>query len=192
METLLPIDLFDGSRPLLALDVDGVINVFEENTKKKAPSARLTRVLVRTAHGQKYVIDFDADIIAALDDTIRTHQIELGWLTTWGPNARALVDQALGGKLAGGFVLAKIPPRVRGFRDARWKLNALRARVAHTGQPFIWADDVEIAGERLINRAFNIDDVAAGIPGLLIATDEAVGITAADVADIDRFCTAHS
>ncbi|MEB0014907.1 hypothetical protein QN416_25240, partial [Glaciimonas sp. Cout2] len=80
-----------------------------------------------------------------LDKFISANNIELGWLTTWGPNVLAFIEQALDGKLAGGFVLAKKPERRRGAVPAEWKRAALRARIESTGQPWIWADDEEIA-----------------------------------------------
>ena len=89
---------------------------------------------VRTAHGDKYWVDVNPKVIDALDAFVAANNVELGWLTTWGPNVRAFVEQALDGKLAGGFVLAKRPAGHRGAVPAEWKRTALRTRIETTGQ----------------------------------------------------------
>jgi hypothetical protein len=167
--------------PLLALDVDGVLNVFDD--PDLAPPAGLSSRLVRTAHGAKYRIDFDDIVIDALDELVASGRVGLGWLTTWGPNARALVEKAFDGRLAGGFVLAKQPPRYRGAIPATWKHVALRTHLAAHPRPYAWVDDEAIAMAGLTPGA---DDASAfpASPGLLIATDPAVGLTFNDVTRI--------
>ncbi|TFD52377.1 hypothetical protein E3T46_05790 [Cryobacterium sp. Hh11] len=169
VETLLPADTFPGTGILLALDVDGVLNtidvdLWERNRrdgqsyeKAMPPIANgFERRHVRTAHGHKYWVDIDPAVVQALDTFIQTNNVELGWLTSWGPNVRAFIEQALDGKLSGGFVLASRPPRYRGAVPAAWKRTALRARVESTQQPWIWADDEEIALARA-SRDFDND-----------------------------------
>jgi Arc/MetJ family transcription regulator len=162
---LLLADSFSGAGVLLALDIDGVLNTINvdqwernriagQSSEKAIPPAAdgFERRRVRTAHGTKYWVDINPQVIEALDALVSNNagNIELGWLTTWGPNVRAFVEQALDGRLAGGFVLTKPPPRYRGAVPANWKTAALRARIATTGQPWIWADDEEIAMARML------------------------------------------
>ncbi|WP_159601623.1 HAD domain-containing protein [Agromyces humi] len=190
METLLSIDAFPGDKPLLACDFDGVLNLFPEPAgqfvRNAEPPAGAERRRVRTAHGEKYLIDFYPEIVAELDEIVRSGVAELGWLTTWGPNIRAVIEQAFDGKLSGGFVLKKQPPKFRGFRPADWKLTGLRDRVAVTGQPWVWLDDEVILAEKVTNPGFNESSVGSA-PGMFIIPDQAVGITAEDIAAIWQF-----
>lgn len=168
MNTLRDIIEFDGSRPLLALDVDGPLNRFDGDAKALGPTTRL----VRTAHGAKYQIDFYPERIAELDRIITTYGVELGWLTAWGPNVRALVEQAFDGQLAGGFILKKQPPRYRGARHEDWKFTGLRARtrssreiLAAVGSRAFWwhveladaEDTAREGGRRIAEDVFGAD-----------------------------------
>ncbi|TFB90085.1 hypothetical protein [Cryobacterium luteum] len=158
VDTLLPADTFPGTGILLALDIDGVLNTIdiEQWERNRRTGQSLEKALppvvdgferrrVRTAHGDKFWVDINPNVIDALGTFIQTDNVEFGWLTTWGPNVRAFIEQALDGNLSGGFVLAKKPARSRGAVPAEWKRRALRARVETTGQPWIWADDEEMA-----------------------------------------------
>lgn len=197
-ETLLPADDFPGTGILFALDVDGVLNTIDveqwernrrtgQSFEKSMPPLAdgFARRHVRTAHGDKYWVDIEPTVIYALDKFISANNIELGWLTTWGPNVRAFIEQALDGKLSGGFVLAKKPPRYRGAMPAEWKRTALRARIETTGQPWIWADDEEIT----IGRTWPDfdDDPIFAVPHLMFEPAPIVGLTEDDVATMKRF-----
>lgn len=198
METLLPPDAFDGSKPLLAQDIDDCLNIidFEQWERNRAGGLTLDSVIppvadgnvrrrVRLQHGQKYWVDFNPDIIDALDGFVRSGRVELGWLTTWGPGARALVEQAFDGKMAGGFVLRKMPSRVRGAVPAEWKREGLRWRIQDTQQPWIWIDDQEIAIGRTWSNFH--EDTIFDVPHMMIEPLPTVGVTMDDVARIDAF-----
>ena len=203
VETLLPADAFTGTGILLALDVDGVLNTIDvdqwernrrtgKSFEKSMPSVAdgCERRHVRTAHGDKYWIDIDPRVILALDTFIQTNNIELGWLTTWGPNVRAFIEQALDGKLSGGFVLAKKPPRYRGAVPAEWKRTALRARIETTGQSWIWVDDEEMAIGRT-SPGFE-SDLIFTVPHMMVEPALTVGLTVDDVAAMERFAASLS
>ncbi|TFD56975.1 hypothetical protein E3T43_08605 [Cryobacterium sp. Hh7] len=197
-ETLRPAGVFPGTGILLALDVDGVLNTIDidqwernrrsgQTLQKAMPPVAdgFTRRHVRTAHGDKYWVDIDPKVIDALDAFITSNNIELGWLTTWGPNVRAFIEQALNGMLSGGFVLTKKPSRSRGAVPAEWKRAALRARLESTGQPWIWVDDEEIAiGRTSLNFS---DDPIFAVPHLMFEPAPTVGLTVDDVAAMERF-----
>ncbi|MDY7529230.1 MULTISPECIES: hypothetical protein [unclassified Cryobacterium] len=197
-ETLLPADSFLGTGILCALDIDGVLNTIDveqwERNRRTGQSFEkamppvvdgFERRHVRTAHGDKYWVDIDPKVIDALDKFISANNIELGWLTTWGPNVLAFIEQALDGKLAGGFVLAKKPERRRGAVPAEWKRAALRARIESTGQPWIWADDEEIA----IGRTWPDfdDDPIFAVPHLMVEPAPTIGLTVDHVVAMERF-----
>jgi hypothetical protein len=196
METLRarPADLTEAGtvNAILALDNDGVVNIYETT----GPPYRerifhgTHRKLVRTGHGDKFWIDYDLEVVQALDDVIRTHRIGLGWLTTWGPNVRPLIEQAFGGLLSGGYVLEKMPPLYRGKRNEYWKWDAIVDRAIPAGLPFIWVDDEEVAVALTTGSFHNSLDAPSTPPHLLLATDSKTGITLAEVASIDAFLTA--
>lgn len=171
-----------------------MLNVFPEPAgqmlRNAEPPVGATRRRVRTAHGGKYLIDFYPAVVDALDELVHEGCVELGWLTTWGPNMRAVVEQAFDGRLAGGFVLKKMPAKVRGFRPADWKLTGLRERVAATGQSWVWADDEEV---EIARRQYGLgnDQTLTAVPGLPIATDQSVGLTVDHVAEIRAFFGSH-
>ncbi|WP_104129691.1 hypothetical protein [Cryobacterium sp. N21] len=200
VETLLPADTFPGTGILLALDVDGVLNsidvdLWERNRrngqsyeKAMPPVANgIERRHVRTAHGHKYWVDIDPAVVQALDTFVQTNNVELGWLTSWGPNVRAFIEQTLDGKLSGGFVLGSRPPRYRGAVLAEWKRTALRALVETAGQPWIWADDEEIAIGRT-SPNFG-DDLIFTVSHMMLEPAPTVGLTVDDVAAMERFAT---
>lgn len=178
MDTLIPAPTGPSTRLLLALDFDGVLNRFNDE-------AGPVRRHVRTAHGAGYWIDFDPEIVQELDTLIRDRDIELGWLTTWGPNARAFIEQAFDGLLAGGFVLKKMPPRYRGAVPANWKQSGLRDRVQATGQPWAWVDDDAIDMARSVPGFDQVQDI--GPRGLLMPTVPETGITREQIAAIHDF-----
>jgi hypothetical protein len=188
--TLLPIEDFDGSRPLVAFDVDGVFNRFHpDDTRTTKVFVGPERRLVRTGHGAKFIVDFDPALVAAVAALIAKHDLELGWLTSWGPNVRGLIEQAFDGVLAGGFILKKMPPLYRKVRSAAWKYTGLRDRVAATGQTWVWVDDEAVEMARL-DGVFADGETVAGVPGLPVTTLEHPGLTLAQVGEIDQFLTA--
>jgi hypothetical protein len=201
-ETLLPADSYLGTGILLALDIDGVLNTidveqWERNSRagqsfqKAMPIVKegFKRHLVRTSHGDKYWVDVNPQVIDALDTFVNrgssSSNIELGWLTTWGPNVRAFIEQALDGRLAGGFVLAKRPGQYRGGVPSGWKSAAMRAQIATTGQPWIWADDEEIAMARMSPDFY--EDPIFAVPHLMFEPAPTVGLTLDDVAAMETF-----
>lgn len=187
VNTLRDIADFDGSRPLLALDVDGPLNRFDGNSTSLGPATRL----VRTAHGAKYQVDFYPERIAELDRIITDYGVELGWLTTWGPNVRALIEQAFDGQLAGGFVLKKQPARYRGSRPADWKFTGLRDRIRATGQPWVWVDDEQIAIAELYEPHW-LEELRSLAPGLTVHVDEREMVTMDQLALIEEFFQEHT
>ena len=130
--------------------------------------------------------DFDPAIVDAVHNLVTENDVAIGWLTTWGPNSKAFVEQAFDGKLAGGYVLAKIPARYRGAVPANWKFAGLKARLAVTGQRFVWVDDEVIDMEVAGNPNFTATDVSA-TEGLLMRTKSEIGLTMLQVEFIREF-----
>jgi hypothetical protein len=145
-------------RPLLLLDVDGVLSLFGFDPAD-APAGRFVSV-----EGVPHLLSVDAagHVLALLRD------YELVWCTGWEERADEHLPFALG--------LPAGTPHLR-FDDAtapgrHWKLDAIDA---HAGplRPLAWVDDGHDDGCRAWARA------RPG-PTLLIATDPARGLTAPD------------
>lgn len=98
----------------------------------------------------------------------------------------AIIEQAFDGRLAGGYVLKKMPALYRKHRPANWKYTGLRDRIASTGQPWIWVDDEATEMARL-DGVFDDGDIIAGIPGLPVVTDEHYGLTLEQISGMDAW-----
>ena len=147
-------------RPLLAMDVDGVISVFGfEQEMREAP-------------GKLVMIDGIVHCIAeGVGERLRLlcQHYEMVWATGWGERANDHLPYLLGLPGECPALSFDLPPR---FGTAHWKLEAIDA---HAGErPLAWVDD-------------GLDDechawaAARPAPTLLVPTDSAVGLTDAQV-----------
>src|SRR5919205_1383387 len=111
-----------GDRPILLLDVDGVLN---------APSVDLPEGWRRgTFNG--YVLSWDPTITARLRALHESGRVEIQWLTTWTTDADRLLAEPMG--LPRGLTVhAREDAAPTGFagplggRSGWWKLAAARA-----------------------------------------------------------------
>ncbi len=170
MSTITPIGEAKGFEPLIVSDFDGVLNKYNEESGP-------VRKIVRTMHGAKYWINYDPIIVEEMNKTISETNSELGWLTTWGPNIKTVIEQAFEGKLAGGYVLAKTPKRVRGAIPANWKYIALQERIKQTKQKWVWMDDEAIEMSFLKAELTGTLHLIDGVEGLLLPTNPTEGIS---------------
>ena len=182
-----------GDAPLVFIsDVDGVYAKFDPDQPGGGNDGLgPARRRVRTSHGAKYWIAFDPDAIGELDALIHETDIELCWLTYWGPNVIPLIEQAFDGLLSGGYVLAKKPKRHRGHIPMYWKQDAIEELIVPTGTPWAWADD------EAIDIAMTRDDFASGssrgtAPHLLLPTKPTTGLTVEQIAELRAFAMAVS
>jgi hypothetical protein len=147
-------------RPLLLVDVDGVISLF--GFDHAAPPAGRYQLVDGIAH-------FLSGSAGAYMRRLRT-AYELAWCTGWEEKANDYLPLALG-------LDGPLPHVVfdRGERptQAHWKLGAIDLHV-DPSRPMAWIDDAHDARCR---------EWAAARPGptLLVTTDPAVGITDREV-----------
>jgi HAD domain in Swiss Army Knife RNA repair proteins len=149
-----------GHRPLLLIDVDGVISLFGFD-HSAPPAGRyqmvdgITHFLSEAAgaHLRRLAKDFD-----------------LAWCTGWEEKANDYLPPALG--LAGplGHVVFEPDPRPA---QAHWKLDGID-RYVESARPLAWIDDAHDDGCRSWARA------RQG-PTLLVTTDPAAGLTEVEV-----------
>ena len=155
-------------RPLLLLDVDGVISLFGFDARRPPPG----RYALVDGHPH-YLSSTAAALIAQLAPLY-----ELVWCTGWEDRADAQLPAALG--LPSGLAHLRFGDARTGRRAAaavrHWKLDAIDA-FAGPDRPLAWVDDAH-------------DDTCAAWAArragatLLVATDPARGITDAHVHEL--------
>ena len=127
-------------RPMLILDLDGVISPFGDEPKDGMAVARVSG----------YLLLYRPDVIAGLNALNTEGDVQLRWLTSWGDDARTHVAPALG---LTDFPLVgedtSTPPR------RSWpKLRVVLLNVP-AGTRFAWIDDdLTPARQHRIRRSF--------------------------------------
>lgn len=141
-----------SSKPLLFVDVDGVLNRFVSNSKARA--RHLTRVHA-WSDGHRWSLWLDMDDRYRLDRL--SNSFELAWGTTWEDDAFEAVGRPL--RLPEFNVIAR--------RSEGEESKAPGVVRAAQGRPFIWIDDepeaVEISAPQshrviVVNSATGLDD----------------------------------
>jgi len=143
-------------RPILAVDVDGVISLFGfEEPLNQAP-------------GKFHLIDGMAHCIsdAAGPELLRLGEVyELVWATGWEDRANDRLPQLLG--LPGELPTLRFDGRAR-FGTAHWKLEALEEYSKK--RPLAWIDDS-------LDESCYEWAAAREAPTLLVPTESDVGLT---------------
>jgi hypothetical protein len=162
--------MFAPARPTLLIDVDGVVSLFGFDFADPPPGFPVS------IDGTPHWLSSEAGArLARLSATF-----DCVWCTGWEDRAEEHLPRLLG--LAGGWPHLRFdrPPRSVS-PHGHWKLAAIDA-YAGPGAPLAWVDDAH-------------DDAcarwAAQRPGetLLVATNPAVGLTAAHVAELEAWAT---
>ncbi len=178
--------------PILALDVDGVLNVFLRGAIKE-PFGDYRSINARpTVHDHEYEITFSPTVIKTLLDLHESGALEIVWLTTWGRGANGELSERIG--LPGNFRVAGERPANAAFvpletnsvsneQDSWWKFTYIK-RLAHEhpSRRIIWIDD---------DLSFDRDSVewvnAQGNRVLGICPDTNLGLTPEDLEFIREF-----
>jgi hypothetical protein len=149
------VDRYMPHKPLLMVDIDGVISLFGFSQDRRPEG---------TFHSIEGIFHF-------LSSSAAAHLLELVsvfdpvWCSGWEEKANEYLPHLLG-------VPAKLPflsfARSPGRTNAHWKLEAIET---YAGQrPMAWIDDA-------FNPACHIWAQARPAPTLLVQTDPAVGLT---------------
>jgi hypothetical protein len=136
----------DGSRPLLMIDVDGVISLFGAlpvPAGSGVAPGTTAGALPQEVEGSFHSID---GIPHFLSSTAAAHLLALSplfdlvWCTGWEEKADEHLPHLLG--LPRALPFLRFSPEVRGTRvtSGHWKLEAIDAYAA--GRPLAWIDDV--------------------------------------------------
>ena len=153
------------NRPLLLLDIDGVISLFGFD-HRRPPAGRFVFVdgIAHFLSGQA------ADQVRALAPIF-----ELAWCSGWEEKADEYLPFAL--DLPQGLSHVRLEPR-EAPGERHWKLAAID-RFVGPQRPVAWVDDAHDESCRLWAQARS-----ARAPTLLIGTDPAVGLIAEQAAEL--------
>jgi hypothetical protein len=155
-------------KPLLLVDVDGVISLFGFPPNERPSGAFLS------VDGVPHFLSATAGEHLR---RLQTHY-ELVWCTGWEDRANEHLLGALGLPNALPHLVFTEPP---GLGDRHWKLDAIDAH-AGAERPVAWIDDDH----------YGCEEWAASRPGptLLLTTDPPTGITDRHVAELERWARA--
>ncbi len=184
-------------RPLVLLDVDGVLNALRSPPDPAVWSD--WRTGEAQAAGRTWPLRWSPSVVAGVRRW--TELADVQWLTTWGHAANAGLAALLGLPqlpVAGTHdapppvvtahadpdadALAEVTPAAPDPLSGRWwKFDVVRALLADGPRPLVWVDD-DLAGDA---------DVRAWVRGhsrcLLVAPHPLAGLTAPELAAVQRF-----
>jgi hypothetical protein len=167
-------------RPILLLDVDGVLNAVAEELRSGW----------RRGTFNGFVLSWDPTVTVRLRELHESGRVELQWLTTWTENADRLLAEPMG--LPRGLRTHSREDVVStGFEGERrgvsgwWKLAAARAVAeAEPGRRIVWIDD------DLAEQAEDTSEwLAANAHVLVVAPDFFVGLTHAELDRVEAWLT---
>lgn len=170
------------SRPLLALDVDGVLNVACPPATAKERGLVRDEVKVPTfwSHGRhvRLRLHLDPTLVPALLTLAADLGVELTWATTWNHQANEVIAPRVG---LYELPVIEVPPPPGGMTTLlphHWKRDAI---LAYAGdRPLAWVDDdLRLADQEWADRR-----TSAGAPTLLLPTNEAVGLRGEHLEDV--------
>lgn len=177
-------------KPVLFLDIDGVINVIPRNRGNinKLPHLRVWDEW-KTVEILTYPITYSPQLIAHLNRISK--KVEIVWLTTW--REQAIKDFA---PVVGLDAFRHIDPRgseypwgsqlsFAGPTDLRWwKLNGVLDELNSVGRPFIWIDDdLRSPTKKYVRKLAEEQDV----PNLMFMPYDTMGIERDHIERIDEF-----
>jgi hypothetical protein len=191
------------SRPLIALDIDGVLNPDPVEPSHPAMAARLPGYVEHDitlppskrplaylrGHGLEAVA---GHVLVNVEhaEWIRSllgRGVEVGWATTWEHYANEVFGPLVG--------LPVLPlavefhadvadghhhPRMHGFGAIEWKSDALWNR--YRGRPLVWIDDQASELTRIDMRGNPVD---RGAPTLSVRCDGEIGLTRNEMQRVD-------
>jgi hypothetical protein len=160
----------DSHKPLLLVDIDGVISLFGGE--------------LGSHEGSFHAIE---GIPHFLSSNAATHLLALSslfdlvWASGWEEKADEYLPQLLGLPAALPFLCFSAGPGASGTTPAHWKLEAVDRYAGE--RPLAWIDDA-------FNDACHDWALARGAPTLLVATQPADGLTAREAELLMRWARA--
>jgi HAD domain in Swiss Army Knife RNA repair proteins len=161
--------MFAPARPMLLIDVDGVLSLFGFDHVDPPPG------FPAAVEGSPHWLG--SDVGPRLVRLSRT--FECVWCTGWEERAEEHLPRLLG--LPGGWPHVAFDAISRDWRHGHWKLAAIDA---HAGRerPLAWVDDA-------LDEACEAWARERPAPTLLVRTDPAVGLTDAHVSALETWAS---
>lgn len=207
----------DGTKPLIFLDFDGVINPLNRfpkwvgegepteldhifiDPKKWVPDEipvpetefyAPNRAEVVEFHGREYHIQWSDELVAELNDIITDGNVQIIWLTTWREYTDALLNELLGLHVPQGSWM-DFPRRGGGFSGKVESIGDLYQRL-DPKPPFVWLDDQETHAfanywEGEISEANAYLSNQLATTGLVIEVQGTYGISRDEIAAVRKF-----
>ncbi|MCH9732231.1 MAG: hypothetical protein K0U84_21575 [Actinomycetia bacterium] len=195
--------MVNATRPLVAIDIDGVLNPLPSELANVALPARLPGYVeheitlpagqrhlpylrghgTETVHGRVLVNNVHARWIRSLLD----RGVEVGWATTWEHFANEVFGPLLG--------LPQLPLAVEYHADVEnghhyermhslgafeWKSSALWSK--YQGRALVWIDDHALG---FAQRDMQNNPIDRGAPALSVRCDAKVGLTRDEMQQVD-------
>jgi hypothetical protein len=168
-------------RPLIAVDVDGVLSAIAWNGRKigwTCPEGyQKHKVLL---DGRRYTIALNRAHGSALLRLAAATGAELAWGTMWGEHANTVIAPRLGLPR-----LPVIPAAESYYGPERCKAAAILEYAA--GRPVVWFDDDPEEQEQFSRRV-----LLREAPGYCIPVNALTGLTAADIHEAHVWLEGHA
>lgn len=184
------------ARPLVLLDVDGVLNAVPTRGRSKAWDDWAAGAA--TADGRRFRITWSPTVVAAVQAWLDVAEVQ--WLTTWGHDANRslrhlleLPELPVAGTYDGGPAQAWLATQARAHAAVApaapdpltgrwWKFDVVRRIVrADPARRLVWIDD-DLAGQAEIQEWMQQEADC-----LLVAPDLASGLVGAELAQVEAF-----
>lgn len=182
------------ARPVLLLDVDGVVNAISKKPPTDAwPEAEWLSFETRDSSGDVFPMLVAAPVVRVLNSLHRERLVEVRWHSTWRHDAKLV------GELAGfeDFDVAAAPEfddyrtfqqrQIRAGLSTWWKLPAAERVVRDEKRPLVWLDD-DLYHEYL-RRPEADERLGGGQLTLLLRPDQRSGLTDGDLRKVQAFVT---
>ena len=183
----------DCGRPVVALDVDGVLNPYGEvewhvATPVRVPSQQVPRSPFIRGHGLRD-LEVTVRLNSAHGEWIQRllEHVDVVWSTTWEHLANDVIAPLLGiGPLEVATSVADWPPtseQAKNTDSAAWKAGVLADR--YRDRALVWVDDgaeeYRLLGDKWRHR----------VPTLVLVPDPSSGLTRDQQVAVEAFISAH-
>lgn len=180
------------SKPVLLLDIDGVVNAISRDFPRYAWGTLLWQTAEYPSNGELFPLMWSRPVIEYLGSLYVQDRVEIRWHTTWQEEAHEFAS--IVGLPEGFASIAKAPERMSSpgifarqqflaGKPAWWKYPAAERVLVEEKRPLIWIDD-EIHSK--INERYRANMLGLG-DVCLVCPNQQTGITRKHMRIIEEF-----